>query len=195
MSGLPINIELIPLLRGTLAGVLSVAAATKIVGSTSLRPFIVATGFRPWVATVVDRSLPGIEALLAIWLLAGVAMKIGTLAAAALFLTFLAVLLVAEVKGVRKRCRCFGLLDGERFRLLSTVRVLLLVFIASWLIGLQLNAPFESATDVRATGYALLIGFLCGIGLTVTFFLLASIGDFAIPQTPRVPAVTRNLLD
>jgi uncharacterized membrane protein YphA (DoxX/SURF4 family) len=68
----------------------------------------------------VARTLPWLELLLGIWLIAGVWRKISTLAASLLLIVFFGLMIRAMAKGLQIDCGCFG--PGDRLSPLTLVR-------------------------------------------------------------------------
>lgn len=96
--------------RLVLGGVFLVAGATKIVDPGSLAASIrtYELGLPEWFVTFAAYSLPYLEVLLGLYLIAGLFMKASGWAAGALMFLFLIAFLQGAARGLEIDCGCFG---------------------------------------------------------------------------------------
>lgn len=146
-------------------GMLLAAASAKLVERAHGNDLLRALGLPARLA----EALPFVELAAAGCLLGGIAPLAAASAATALALTFVTVLLVAQVRGVSAPCRCFGALDSATPAGVSLARALFIVAVTA-----TLTAAVAAGGHPRVTpaGPASWLGALLAL-CTVLAFALA----------------------
>ena len=72
----------------------------------------------PWAVELVARTLPWLELLIGLLLVAGVWLRISSTATSLLLLVFLGLMVQAKIKGMQIDCGCFGLGDALSWKTL-----------------------------------------------------------------------------
>ena len=126
--------------RLVLGGVLLVAGALKVADPqasvTAVRAYELLPG---GLVTVVGWGLPFLEAVLGVFLLAGIAVRPTALAAGLLMVVFIAAVASAAARGLSIDCGCFGgggrVPPGQTAYAAEIVRDLGLLALAGWLVA------------------------------------------------------------
>jgi len=170
--------ELLGFTQAFAAGILALAAVTKVAARVDLAPFLVTVGVPGRLARVLAPAVAPAEAILAVLLATGVAAAGVTMAALALSLAFVG----AQVKSFRNTqsegCRCFGHLDSnEKASALVGAALLAGSLLLASLAVVTGGAPGDTATRTWGT--------LTGIGAVVALALIGQVLGFQ-RERPRV---------
>jgi len=169
--------DLLGFTQGFAAAILALGAATKVVARVDLEPFLVATGLPGPVAGAIAPAVVPIEAVLAVLLAAGIAVKGVTAAGLLLSLGFVA----AQLKTLRRAdqgCRCFGHLDSD-----DKASALA---IAGLLAGSLLLAAAAVASGAESNGNVVrTFGAITGLGSVLSMALIAQVVRFQ-RERPRI---------
>jgi hypothetical protein len=178
-----------PFLQAAIGTVFIVAAVAKAIRGDSLQTFLLAIGLSRKMSGWVSHATPAVEGALGVLLLLGVALP-AAVVAAALTLSFCAVLALAWSKGVDKSCGCFGPLETQRLSRISMFRALVLASSALllsliWLLDGQTmwQAPWEGSSALST-----ILGTLNGAGYVVAFSLWEQAWSFKRMRPRRYPA-------
>jgi uncharacterized membrane protein YphA (DoxX/SURF4 family) len=178
-------IELSTIARIVVGLVLLWAAAAKLRRREDLPGWISAYGVPARHAHYTAWAVMGIEAVLGILLVVGIAMPLTAYAAVGLGVVFLAALGQARLRGVeRMRCGCFGAAESRTDHLLLRAGgFTALALVAALGGGLEVSA---SSDTVVAVVLVLLSGAVVLLALLV-FALYRQVGVLTLRIGPRVP--------
>lgn len=171
------------LLQVVLSGVLAVAGVAKLRDLPGSRQAVRDFGVAERFATPLGKSLPFVEIGLAVLLWFGTTATVAALAAAALFLVFVAAIVVNLRQGRQPDCHCFGQLHSEPAGWPTVIRNLALAagaFVVAGVGGRGIAAWF---TDLSVEGQA---GLILGVPILATLLFQARASQVIVRQNAHL---------
>jgi len=155
------------------------AAVTKITTRASLRPFLTAVGMSGFPLRVTAVTVPPVEALCGLALIAGTGWWSAAVASV-LSCGFVTVLIAARRAGVTIGCRCFGPMDADNLSPVSITRAIVLMLASFLLLAADLSGSFGTGRlgSEYVTVMAAVLGAVGGVGFVASASLLGEIWTF-----------------
>ncbi len=125
-----------PLITVFIAVVLVASAIGKLTSSEALVSYLAALRISRHIAGRLTAGVSLVELIIGVALLAGIAVRWVTAAAAGVTILFVVTHVVAMLSGTQEPCRCFGAVDSELQPALGLARAALLaaatILVAAW---------------------------------------------------------------
>jgi len=171
------------LLQVVLSGVLAVAGIGKLRDLPGSRQAVRDFGVAERLATSLGNFLPFVEIAIAALLLFGATATVAALAAAALFLIFVAAIVVNLRQGRQPDCHCFGQLHSEPAGWTTVIRNVALAAVAIVVAGVGGRGIAGWFTGLSVEGQA---GLILGVPILAAMLLQARNSQVLVRQNAQL---------